>query len=79
MECFMNSGITLTETLALPFLSPSPSEDRESGDPVAEETTIYRIPEDNFRSLQARFNKLQHRAVKLESGEISMTEIGHVL
>jgi hypothetical protein len=74
----MSTEIALTATLALPFLANSPAEDRDAGiTTTTEEPTIYRIPEDNYSSLQARFNRLQRRAAKLESGEISMTEVGH--
>src|SRR5260370_7906949 len=74
----MSTEIALATTLALPFLSNSPAEggDAAGMTTTAEEPTIYRIPEDNYASLQARFNRLQRRAAKLECGEISMTEVG---
>src|ERR1700723_2154410 len=72
----MSTEIALTNTLALPFLSDSPAENADAEiTTTTEEPTIYRIPEDNYASLQARFNRLERRAAKLESGEISMTEV----
>jgi hypothetical protein len=74
----MSTEIALTTTLALPFLSNSPAEGGDAGvaTTTQEEPTVYRIPEVNYASLQARFNRLQRRAAKLESGDISMTEVG---